>query len=133
MANKDDLILHINELGQKLGRTLTTTGTIADLELRIREAQEELDALDEPLSGDGSDSGTGAQPLPLPDSGAAVSDEPSAPAAGDRVCVRVLRTLHLQAWHPVSGRPVRVAVQDSEVLVNASELPALQKLVVVAE
>lgn len=132
MANKDELICELNALSLTLGRSLSTTGSIADLELRVREAQEELDALSEPLSGDDSGSETLTEPEPLPDSDESGNDAVSAPATGERVCVRALKTLHLQAWHPVSGCPVRVAAQDSEVLVNASDLPALQGLVVVA-
>ncbi len=42
MATKNELITRLGELSDALGRELDTSGSIADLELRVREGEEEL-------------------------------------------------------------------------------------------
>lgn len=128
MATKDELIAKLGELGKVLGRELSAEGTIADLQLRIREAEEEIEALEE--DGDGSTGGTGGALgsglLP-----AAPGDElqPSAPkseGAIEWVTVRVLTTLHINALHETRNQPVKMAYAGDTVRVLASDVDELE-------
>ncbi|WP_052048943.1 DNA-packaging protein FI [Cedecea neteri] len=129
MALKDDLIKQLNDMGKQLGRTISTDGSVEDLKLRVREVQEELDALSD--DGDGnedSNEGDGGQGA---GAGESTNDTPKPPVE-DRekvVLVRALRTLHVKGQDPKTRRMVRVVVQDSVVLVASTDLQALKGLV----
>lgn len=127
MANKDELIAKLGELGKVLDRELSTEGTIADLQLRIREAEEEIEALEEDGDGtDGAGGGGGSGTLP-----ATPGDElqPMAPKSeGDIewVMVRVLTTLHINALHETRNQPVKMAYAGDTVRVLASDVDELE-------
>ncbi|MEZ2829039.1 DNA-packaging protein FI [Serratia liquefaciens] len=126
MAAKDDLIAKLGELGKVLGRELSTEGTIAVLQLRIREAEEEIEALEEDGSGtDGAGAGGSGTLPPTP------GDEfqPKAPKSevnNDWVAVRVLTTLHINALHETRNQPVKMAYAGDTVRVLASDVDDLE-------
>lgn len=129
MAQKDDLIKQLNDIGKQLGRTVSTDGSLEDLKLRLRELQEELEALnDDGDDGEGSNGGDSGQGAGADES---TNDTPKPPAEeeGKFVLVRALRTLHVKGQDPKTRRMMRVVVQDSEVLVASTDLQTLKGLV----
>ncbi|EMA3598383.1 hypothetical protein U2T19_004715 [Salmonella enterica] len=108
MAEKDDLLKKLAELGEKLGRDVQT-GTIAELKGKVVEWQAELDALDAEGVDDGSDhtedgnntgdtgasqAGAGAETVVKP-----AEAVPSSNKSGTSSLVRftALATLHVNA------------------------------------
>ncbi|CAI2527375.1 DNA-packaging protein FI [Serratia ficaria] len=128
MAVKDDLIAQLGELGKVLGRELSTEGTIADLQLRIREAKEEIEALEE--DGDGTDGSSGGAPGSGPLLQTTTEQhQPRAPKSEDEiewVTVRVLTTLHINALHETRNQPVKMAYAGDTVRVLASDVDELE-------
>ncbi|HHB1424458.1 TPA: DNA-packaging protein FI [Serratia odorifera] len=125
MANKDELIAKLGELGKVLGRELSTEGTIEVLNLRIREAEEEIVALEDDGDGSGSDFDNSQQP-PVP------GDElkPGAPESKSElmwVKVRVLTTLHINALHETRNQPVKIAYAGDTVRIPASDVDDLEE------
>ncbi|EMF6669783.1 hypothetical protein RGI97_002808 [Serratia marcescens] len=128
MATKDDLIAKLGELSKVLDRELSAEGTIADLQLRIREAEEEIEALEE--DGDDTDGGTvgpsGSGPL------LQTTTEQRQPMATksegeiEWVTVRVLTTLHINALHETRNQPVKMAYVGDTVRVLASDVDELE-------
>lgn len=127
MALKDDLIKELNGIGKQLGRTISTDGSVEDLKLRLRELQEELEALSDDGDGEGSED-NGGQGAGSDESTIDTSKPPA--EEGDKlVLVCALHTLHVKGLDPRTRRPVRVVVRDSEVLVASTDLQALRGLV----
>ncbi|HEJ7137385.1 MULTISPECIES: DNA-packaging protein FI [Serratia] len=128
MAAKDDLIAKLGELGKVLGRELSTEGTIADLQLRIREAEEEIEAQEE--DGDGTDGGTGGASGAGPLLQATTEQrQPMAPKSEGEiewVTVRVLTTLHINALHETRNQPVKMAYAGDTVRVLESDVDELE-------
>lgn len=125
MANKDELIAKLGELGKVLGRELSTEGTIADLQLRIREAEEEIEALEE--DGDGTDgAGGGSGTLPASPGDELKPKVPKSEVNNNWVAVRVLMTLHINALHETRNQPVKMAYAGDTVRVLASDVDELE-------
>lgn len=128
MAAKDDLIAKLGELGKVLGRELSTEGTIAVLQLRIREAEEEIEALEE--DGDGTDGGTGGAsgsgPLLQTTTEQRQPMAPKSEGEIEWVPVRVLTTLHINALHETRNQPVKMAYAGDTVRVLASDVDELE-------
>lgn len=120
MANKNELVAQLEAMGEVLGRELDISGTVADLELRIREAQEEIDQLndedsdqDNDNSGAGTGTGTGA-------GAGGLGGQPPAPEKKpDLVKVRPVKTLHIAgAWHETKNEPITMAIADKVIRVS---------------
>ncbi|MGE6300607.1 DNA-packaging protein FI [Serratia liquefaciens] len=124
MANKDELIAKLGELGKVLGRELSTEGTIADLQLRIREAEEEIEALEE--DGDGTDGAGGSGPLLQTTTEQRQPMPPKSEGEIEWVTVRVLTTLHINALHETRNQPVKMAYAGDTVRVLASDVDDLE-------
>lgn len=91
MSSKNDLIVRLERLSSEIGRELDTSGTVADLELRIREAEEELSALQETSSEEDSGNENDGQNEKAPVSGL---KNPRSDTSG-LVRVKTLRTVAL--------------------------------------
>ncbi|RJK62000.1 DNA-packaging protein [Serratia marcescens] len=130
MAAKDELIAKLGELGKVLGRELSTEGTIADLQLRIREAEEEIEALQDDGAGTGTEGDTGG----ASGSGSLLQTtteqrQPRAPKSevdNEWVTVRVLTTLHINALHETRNQPVKMAYAGDTVRVLESDVDELE-------
>lgn len=125
MSTKNELIPQLTQLAQQLGRTISTTGTVEELNLRLREAREELEALGETAGVSSATVSPGADHLT--DENAPKTRLSAAPV--DYVTVRARKTLHIRGWDPQTGRPVRLVLEGAQVMVEADDLPALQGLV----
>lgn len=116
--SKKQNITRLNELAVTLGRPADTTGTDADIAQRVREWEEEAEALSEEGAGaDTSEGGEADTPLAQP---------------GGLVLVRMLRTTHLNGTDENGRDPVSVAVQGRHVLVAADDVEILQNAGLVA-
>lgn len=129
MATKDELIAKLGKLGKALGRELSTEGTIEVLSLRIREAEEEIEALaeDNTAGAAGAGGGTGVSDLLPPGSDNEL--QPRAPKSEGEiewVTVRVLTTLHINALHETRNQPVKMAYAGDTVRVLASDVDELE-------
>jgi len=113
MANKDELIAKLGELGKVLGRELSTEGTIADLQLRIREA-------------DGTDGAGGSGPLLQTTTEQRQPMPPKSEGEIEWVTVRVLTTLHINALHETRNQPVKMAYAGDTVRVLSSDVDDLE-------
>lgn len=117
---KTDMITRLGELSGLLGRDIDTSGTVAELEMRLLEAEEELASLPGGDGGSGTPAAGGAATRPAP--------EPTpAPAGG--VPIRTTQTLHLNIlsqgrWKGEVVKPGR------DVIVPAADADALKGLVV---
>lgn len=120
MATKTELITRLSELSDALGRELDTSGSIADLELRVREGEEELgessvivDPIKLDKAGDGKEG---------PDT---VITSADSSASEELVRVKVLKTITLTvknragSWRPeivTAGRVVDLQRKNFESL-----------------
>ncbi|HEJ7174544.1 TPA: DNA-packaging protein FI [Serratia marcescens] len=121
MAAKDELITRLGELGKVLGRELSTQGSVTDLQLRVREAEEEIEAVaDNGVDGTGGDAGTDRAHL-LP--GDLLPGDLILPSEGEIewVTVRALTTLHINALHKTRDQLVRLVYADDIVRVSVSD------------
>ncbi|VEA68462.1 Uncharacterised protein [Serratia rubidaea] len=116
MASKDELIASLKELGEKLGRELDTTGTPAELQLRVREAREEFEALSEE-----SDDTEQPKPADKPDvaTDTSAKDKAKAETKNALVKLRVLSTVHINALHETRNEVINIAYSGDVVRVSA--------------
>ncbi|EIJ8313837.1 DNA-packaging protein [Salmonella enterica] len=125
MTEKEKLIARLNELGMKLNREVSTSGTIQELTMRIAELEEELEEGEEVIddeagarndadSTDSTDDGAGSN-------GESTSDDDVGASAetGDLVCVETLATLHIDALH--ATRDERVTIVEPGVNIRVSD------------
>ncbi|KAB8307256.1 DNA-packaging protein [Erwinia endophytica] len=116
--SKNELIARLLELGELLGREIDTTGTIAELEQRVTEAEEELnDSDDSSTDGDSTEGGAVA-------GGDAGSE--GKPSTG-LVRVLMLKTAHMHATHETNDERVEIALAGTHVRVTPNDLAALEK------
>lgn len=118
---KPELIAALNALSEKLGRTLSTEGNVADLEARLAEAQAEAELLDDE-HGDDAITQTGLQneaTRQKSETGPRKMPKPSLP--DERRCIRVLHAMDV--FHYPAGRnvAVRSVVQPGEVIEVSAE------------
>ncbi|ULF55731.1 DNA-packaging protein FI (plasmid) [Serratia marcescens] len=126
MATKDDLIAELGELGKVLGRELSAEGTNADLQLRIREAKEEIEALQEDGDAGGAGDGSGSGPKPPITDSENQPKPPKTESEFEWVKVRVLTTLHINALHESRNQPVKMAYAGDTVRVLDSDVDELE-------
>lgn len=121
MTEKEKLIARLKELGEKLGREVTTSGTSQELAMRIAELEEELDD-----DGQADDNGTdGSQDADTQDTDndAGEPEQPDADAelpepSDDLVQVKTLVTLHIDALH--ATRNERVSIVEPGITIRVS-------------
>lgn len=126
MARKEDIIERLAELSEALGRDIDTTGSVAELELRLREAEEEFSAQEEGSVGDDSGDTSAA-------GGGDTAGEPEAGNTADAlISIRVAKTLVVMAAYGKTQRQ-KIVRQGQEVTVRAGEFalfkPGLAKRV----
>lgn len=126
MARKEDIIGRLNELASTLGRDIDMSGTIAELEQTLREAEDEAAMLAEE-SGHGGENITGDEAV----LNAEVQAD-TAPVGDALISIKVAKTLHVRAAHG-KREIVRIVRQGQEVTMRASEFakfkPGLAKRV----
>lgn len=123
--NKDELIGQLQALSAQLGRDADISGTAAELQMRIREAQDELDALNDE-SDELSVDGQHTQNL---------SDESASMENASWVHAVACKTLHVRALHAerdevlaliYTGELLRVAVDEADALATAGLVTLVQ-------
>nr|WP_279079722.1 DNA-packaging protein FI [Hafnia alvei] len=123
--NKDELIGQLQALSAQLGRDADISGTAAELQMRIREAQDELDALNDE-SDELSVDGQHTQNL---SDGSAPMENPS------WVHAVACKTLHVRALHAerdevlaliYTGELLRVAADEADALATAGLVTLVQ-------
>lgn len=108
MSQKEELITQLNALSEQLGRKLPVTGSLADLQQRVREAQEEL-----------------AEVASAPEE--APSEEVISPdLQGDRIHVTALETLHTDAFN-AQGQPVSLVLKGESCWLAPAWVPELSQ------
>ncbi|MFI8017114.1 DNA-packaging protein FI [Citrobacter freundii] len=125
MTEKEKLIARLNELGVKLNREVSTSGTIQELTMRIAELEEELEEGEEVIDdeagarndADSTDDGAGSNGENTSEDDAGASS-----ATGDLVCVETLATLHIDALH--ATRDERVTIVEPGVFIRVSDQDA---------
>lgn len=120
MATKAELITRLSELSDALGRELDTSGSIADLELRVREGEEELgesSVIADPIKLDKAGDGKEGSDTVITSADSSASEE--------LVRVKVLKTITLTvknragSWRPeivTAGRVVDLQRKNFESL-----------------
>lgn len=123
--NKDELIGQLQALSAQLGRDADISGTAAELQMRIREAQDELDALNDEsdeLSIDGQHTEN-------------LSDESAPMEKTSWVRAVACKTLHVRALHAerdevltliYTGELLRVAADEADALATAGLVTLVQ-------
>lgn len=125
-TNKDALIATLGALSKQLGRELSAEGTAAELQLRIREAEDEL-----ATQADGENT-RGNPGEPDKDTGVTADRSSTSPQPPDAVAalggvrVQVLTTLHINALHETRDQPVKLAYTGDIVRVPAESVDALR-------
>lgn len=124
--NKDELIGQLQALSVKLGRDADINGTVAELQMRIREAQDELDALNDD---DGNEQTNVVLPAEINNDVSTLVDKTSwVPAVA-------CKTLHIRALHAerdealaliCAGEALRVAADEAEALATAGLVTLVQ-------
>lgn len=124
--NKDELIGQLQELSVKLGRDADISGTVAELQMRIREAQDELDALNDD---DGNEQTNVVLPAEINNDVSTLVDKTSwVPAVA-------CKTLHIRALHAerdealaliCAGQALRVAADEADALATAGLVTLVQ-------
>ncbi|EJC6091375.1 DNA-packaging protein FI [Citrobacter freundii] len=125
MTEKEKLIARLNELGVKLNREVSTSGTIQELTMRIAELEEELEEGEEVIDdeagarsdADSTDDGAGSN-----GENTSEDDAGASAATGDLVCVETLATLHIDALH--ATRNERVTIVEPGVFIRVSDQDA---------
>lgn len=124
--NKDGLIGQLQALSTQLGRDADISGTAAELQMRIREAQEELDALNDD---DGNEQASVVLPVKIN------NDEPTLVEKSSWVCAVACKTLHIRALHAerdealaliYTGESLRVAADEADALATAGLVTLVQ-------
>ncbi len=113
MATKEERIKYLQKLGGKLGRDVDTTGTVAEIEQRIKELKAEVGEISEPGEEEISRHGD------------TVSDTQGEKQREGMVTVKARRTLHVHAVDSETGRQLEMAEAGSVVRVPAEILEAL--------
>lgn len=132
---KNDIIKRLTVLGNELERTVSVSGTKEELEMRLRELEDEYAAIhdgenDTPLSTDSNNSSISTET----DNRDAVSSEtvlietPSVATASlpERVTVTALKTLHIAGWHEDREERVEFVSSNTVFRVLADEVDALR-------
>ena len=124
--NKDELIGQLQALSVKLGRDADINGTVAELQMRIREAQDELDALNDD---DGNEQTNVVLPTEINNDVSTLVDKTSwVPAVA-------CKTLHIRALHAerdealaliCAGEALRVAADEADALATAGLVTLVQ-------
>ena len=124
--NKDELIGQLQALSVKLGRDADINGTVAELQMRIREAQDELDALNDD---DGNEQTNVVLPAEINNDVSTLVDKTSwVPAVA-------CKTLHIRALHAerdealaliCAGEALRVAADEADALATAGLVTLVQ-------
>lgn len=114
--NKDELIGQLQELSVKLGRDADISGTVAELQMRIREAQDELDALNDD---DGNEQTNVVLPAEINNDVSTLVDKTSwVPAVA-------CKTLHIRALHAERDEALALICASEALRVAADEADAL--------
>ncbi|MBC3253512.1 hypothetical protein H8I91_24920 [Serratia fonticola] len=116
MATKNELIAQLLDMGGVLGRELLTSGSVAELELRVREAQEEIAQLNEDgIHLQGGIAGAAGADAVFPGE----SLKPTSQALPELVKVCPLKTLHIAgAWHETKNEAVTMAIANKAIRVS---------------
>lgn len=124
--NKDELIGQLQALSAQLGRDADINGTAAELQMRIREAQDELDALNDD---DGDEQASVVLPVKINNDVSTLVDKTSwVPAVA-------CKTLHIRALHAerdealaliCAGQALRVAADEADALATAGLVMLVQ-------
>lgn len=122
MARKDDVIARLSELAVTLEREVDTSGSVADLELRLREAEDEVAALAGDADGmDGLADMTIEGDVGAAKVGAEEVVHSAIENAGDvLIDIRVLKTLTVRVAHG-KGTHSKIIPMGTEVTVRTSE------------
>lgn len=123
---KDDIIKRLTVLGNKLERTVSVSGTKEELEMRLRELEDEYAAIhdgenDTPLSTDSDNRDAVSSETVL-------TETPSVATASlpERVTVTALKTLHIAGWHEAREERVEFVCSKTVFRVLADEVDALR-------
>ncbi|BBS37857.1 hypothetical protein WP5S18E01_27040 [Enterobacter cloacae] len=128
MTEKEKLIARLNELGVKLNREVSTSGTIQELTMRIAELEEELDddtvtvgsVLNPSVITGSEEDGNKSENIP-------VNLIATTTSSGELVSVETLATLHIDALHATRnesvsivepGAIIRVSKKDADELIE---------------
>ncbi|EAP7472901.1 hypothetical protein HHY41_004576 [Salmonella enterica] len=138
MATKEDRIKFLRKLGEKLGRDVDTTGTVAEIEQRIKELKEELAAADEQDEQGEEVVARGREDVAETDDQEAQEDvqikpreeaQKKVPGVGlpreGLVKVRAIRTLHLRALDGETDREVEMVEPGDVVRVTTGVMNEL--------
>ncbi|QLR43690.1 DNA-packaging protein [Enterobacter sp. RHBSTW-00994] len=129
MTEKEKLIARLNELGEKLNREVSTSGTIQELAMRIAELEEELDESTGSINGVDGNLISSAIP-----SGEDSGNDIEHPPAGltrktatniDLVSVETLVTLHIDALHATRNEPVSIVEPGAIIRVSEQDADEL--------
>ncbi|MCE9902498.1 MULTISPECIES: DNA-packaging protein FI [Hafnia] len=124
--NKDELIGQLQALSAQLGRDADINGTAAELQMRIREAQDELDALNDD---DGDEQASVVLPVKIN------NDESTFVEGASWVPAVACKTLHIRALHAerdealaliCAGEALRVAADEADALATAGLVTLVQ-------
>lgn len=108
MSQKEELITQLNALSEQLGRKLPVTGSLADLQQRVREAQEEL-----------AEVASASEEAPS-------EDVNSFDSQAERVHVTALVTLHTDAFN-AQGQPISLVLKGESCWLAPEWVPELSQ------
>ncbi|NEG58192.1 DNA-packaging protein FI [Pantoea agglomerans] len=112
---KPELIAALSGMSETLGRTLSTEGTVPELEARLAEAQAEAALLDDEITDDAD--------APATPSDSVADTDPAPAAAGDRRRIRVLHAMDV-FHYPANGSVARRAIIQPGQVIDVSAADA---------
>lgn len=116
---KNEMIQRLDELSKLLGRKLATTGPAAELEMLLRETEEEYAAMNE-------STGESTESPPLP------GDTHAEDTTG-LIQVIALKTLHMNAFHATEDRVIPVVLAGEVARLEPDQATTLMKKGLVSE
>lgn len=128
---KNEMIQRLDELSKLLDRKLATSGSTAELEILLRESEEEYAAMNESTGentdGDANEN-TGKNTGNAPITGDTKAEEPSG-----LIQVIALKTLHMNALHETEDKVIQVVLAGEVARLELDQATTLIKKGLVSE
>ena len=128
---KDDIIKRLKVLGNELGRAVSVSDTKEELEMRLRELEEERAEMhsendDTPISTD-NDTRVTASSETVSTETPSETKAPSTASTPQRVTVTALQSLHIDGWHEQRDEKVEFVFAKTVFRVLADKVDALRE------
>lgn len=128
---KDDIIKRLKVLGNELGRAVSVSGTKEELEMRLRELEEERAEMhnenDDTAISTNNDDSVATSTETVSTETPSETKAASAASTPQRVTVTALKSLHIDGWHEHRDEEVEFVFAKTVFRVLADKVDALRE------